>query len=83
MFNLNDEYQLKLYNYLKKHSNGSSYVRTLIHMDLFKNKHTNTNDLILKDYQEDKDVIINKEINEIENQKVKEDNNEIFLDGII
>jgi hypothetical protein len=33
-FDLDDEYQLKLYNYLKNRTNGSSYVRTLLHQDM-------------------------------------------------
>jgi hypothetical protein len=34
MFDLDDEYQLKLYNHLKNRTNGSSYIRTLLHQDL-------------------------------------------------
>ena len=34
MFDLEDEFQAKLYDYLKKRSNGSSYIRTLIHSDM-------------------------------------------------
>jgi hypothetical protein len=33
-FDLDDEYQLKLYEHLKNRTNGSSYIRTLIHLDL-------------------------------------------------
>lgn len=34
MFDLEDEHHLKLYEYLKQRSNGSSYIRTLIHSDM-------------------------------------------------
>jgi hypothetical protein len=35
MFDLDDEYQAKLYEHLKQRTNGSSYIRSLIHQDLF------------------------------------------------
>lgn len=35
MFDLDDEYQAKLYEHLKRRTNGSSYIRSLIHQDLF------------------------------------------------
>lgn len=36
MFDIDDQYQLKLYEHLKQRTNGSSYIRTLIHQDLIK-----------------------------------------------
>lgn len=34
MFDLEDAHHLELYNYLKDRSNGSSYIRSLIQMDM-------------------------------------------------
>lgn len=37
-FDLDDDFQLKLYEYLKDRTNGSSYIRTLIHQDIAANQ---------------------------------------------
>lgn len=42
LFDLDDEYQAKLYNHLKNRTNGSSYVRTLLHLDMVKDGQENT-----------------------------------------
>jgi hypothetical protein len=34
-FDLDDNFHLKIYNYLKQRTNGSSYIRTLIHQDMY------------------------------------------------
>lgn len=35
LFDISDEYQNKLYKHLKERTNGSSYIRSLIHQDIF------------------------------------------------
>ena len=37
LFDLDDEFHQELYNYLKKQTNGSSYIRMLLHEDMNKN----------------------------------------------
>lgn len=51
-FDLDDPYQLKLYNYVKDKTNGSSYMRTLIHVDMNSNK-----DIVREQIQPETNVI--------------------------
>lgn len=50
MFDLDDPYHLSLYKYLKGQTNGSSYVRTLLHQDLNESKRDTRSPPLLKEY---------------------------------
>jgi hypothetical protein len=50
MFDLDDPYHLGLYKYLKRQTNGSSYVRTLLHQDLNEGKRDTHSPPSLKEY---------------------------------
>jgi len=82
MFDLEDEFQAKLYDYLKKRSNGSSYIRTLIHSDMTGVKQQ----IIYEPVIETKpvDIVVPEQIIVPEHNEV-EDNTEddIILDGIL
>lgn len=51
-FDLDDPYQLRLYNYIKDKTNGSSYIRTLVHVDMMSN-----NNMVQEQIQPEANVI--------------------------
>jgi hypothetical protein len=46
LFDLDDPHHLKLYNYLKSSTNGSSFIRSLLHQDMNGYKVVKEQDLI-------------------------------------
>lgn len=92
MFDLDDEYHLMLYNHLKKQTNGSSYIRTLLHQDI------NNNNLVVK--EQDKSIVEKPKVVDIKSvntasalaasQQIKinnysndNDDNEVFISDLI
>lgn len=93
-FDLEDEFQLKLYNHLKKRTNGSAYIRTLIHQDLYSNGNAEEVQLRPKNTAPTlnyKNIINNKDV--VENvaspiieeyiKPSKDEDNDIIIDGLI
>lgn len=74
-FDLSDDFQLQIYNHLKKRSNGSAYIRTLIYNDMTKEDKV----IIQKE-----NVIIEKEpeIVEYEDKVEEEKKDDMIMDGL-
>jgi hypothetical protein len=60
-FDLDDEYQKAIYDYIKERSNQSSYIRSLVHSDM-RSKQPASEPLII-DY---KDEIVESKIEKVE-----------------
>lgn len=85
-FDLEDEYQLKLYNYVKQRSNGSSYIRTLIHQDLHANSNVQIQDKeyeVVKEQVEQVSVSSPIRINSYQDIDKSEDEDTVFIDDLI
>lgn len=67
MFDLDDQYHLSLYKYLKGQTNGSSFIRTLLHQNLNESKQDTRLPPQLKEYP-----VVNVQENVVEVPKVIE-----------
>lgn len=92
MFDIDDEYQLKLYKHIKERTNGSSYIRSLIYQDMCSNKQKIDNSIeTRKEVMEEK---IDFEPNTIEDNSERtikingvdypmEEDEEVYIDDLI
>lgn len=84
MFNIEDPHQAKLYEYLKSHSNSSSFIRALLHHDMYKDNESD--DIEIVEYKSKPKPDVHMEVNtkplkvNITKMPKEED---IILDGII
>lgn len=87
IFDIEDEYQQNLYNHLKKRSNQSSFIRTLLHTDLLR-KENNYEVVKEQDILDEKveDTFLNKNAHNNEShiiQQPTDDEDEFILEGLI
>lgn len=89
-FDIEDEYQLKQYLHIKRRTNSSSYIRTLVQIDIGGINEKDNNSQILKEQIEHKDIIESTENVVKESPKIsypiatiEEDDDEVFLDGLL
>lgn len=84
-FDFDDEYQVKLYNHIKQRSNGSSYVRTLIHQDMYNNKLDRLEQYKVVKEQDKVEHPLSQpiKINSYQNNSTDESEDNIFIDDFI
>lgn len=82
IFDLNDEHQLELYNHLKKRSNGSSYVRTLIYSDMNEVK-PKINEQEVRRYEEPENNYVEEVIEQPPKVFKESQDDTVILDGIL
>jgi hypothetical protein len=86
MFDLEDEHHLKLYEYLKQRSNGSSYIRTLIHSDMTGEVKQQTQPETIVEAEPIPIMVQGEPLNTIKDQvtdETIEEDDDIILDGIL
>jgi hypothetical protein len=81
MFDLEDSHHLELYNYLKRRSNGSSYIRTLIHSDMNEVKQQTQPEHVIE--AEPIEIVVNGQPTIPTYEVVKEQDDDVIFEGII
>lgn len=61
-FDLDDSHQAQLYHYLKNRTNGSSYIRSLIHLDMVKGSKERTDPSNNYEVVKEQDISISKPV---------------------